>query len=357
MKKIISALLCAAMVLGMSLGLSSCSSGEKGKAVLKVYNWGQYISDVNDGGEIDVISEFEKQYNCTVVYDTFASNEEMYTKLKSGSVDYDVVIPSDYMISRMIEEGMLEKLDYNNIPNAADLMESFRSPDYDPTGEYSVAYTWGTVVLIYNSTMVEEVPDSWNALWDQRYTGKILMFNNSRDAFGIAEKLLGYSQNTTDEAEINACADLLKKQKAVLQTYVMDEIFDKMEIGEAAVASYYAGDAINMMDENPDLGAVIPKEGTNQFIDAMCVVKGTQNKELAEKFINFMCETEIAAANIDYICYSTPLQSVYDALDEEMKNSIAYPSDEVLEKCESFVHLPKETNALMQDLWNEILAE
>jgi len=355
MKKLVSALLCAALAVTMMTSLTSCgSSGDK--PVLKVYNWGEYISDGSED-TLDVIEMFEEQFGCKVIYDTFASNEEMYTKLKSGSVDYDVVIPSDYMISRMIEEDMLEKLDFSNIPNAGDLMDEFHNTLYDPTGEYSVPYTWGTVVLIYNTTMVEEAPDSWNAMWDDRYTGNILMFNNSRDAFGIAEKLLGYSQNTTDESEIRAAANKLKEQKAVLQTYVMDEIFDKMEIGEAALAPYYAGDAVTMMHENPDLQAVLPKEGSNRFVDAMCITKGTQQKELAEKFINFMCETEIGLANAEYICYSTPLKSVYEQLDEETKNSLSYPSEEDLARCEYFVHLPRETNLLMQDLWNEILAE
>ncbi|MBQ4050090.1 MAG: extracellular solute-binding protein, partial [Oscillospiraceae bacterium] len=222
----------------------------------------------------------------------------------------------------------------------------------------SVPYTWGTVGLIYNTTMVEEAPTSWNALWDERYQDNILMFLNSRDAFGIAQKLLGYSQNTTDETEIRHAAEVLKQQKSVLQTYVMDEIFDKMEIGEAALAPYYAGDAVVMIEENPDLAFVLPEEGSNVFVDAMCVVKGSKNKSLAEEFINFMCEAEVGKANIEYICYSTPLQTVYDILDEETRNNpIAYPDEEILSRCDAFVNLPDETNKLMQDLWNEIIAE
>ncbi|MDD6034268.1 MAG: extracellular solute-binding protein [Oscillospiraceae bacterium] len=324
---------------------------------LAVFNWGEYISNGEDDS-LDVIAEFEEEYGCVVQYDLFSTNEEMYTKIKSGSANYDVIIPSDYMISRMIKEDMLEKLDFDNIPNAENLMDRFKTTDYDPTGEYSVPYTWGTVGLIYNTTMVEEEPDSWAALWDERQKGNILMFLNNRDSFGIAEKLLGYSLNTTDEAEIRACADKLKEQKAVLQTYVMDEIFDKMEIGEAALAPYYAGDAVTMMDENPDLDFVVPTEGSNLFVDAMCVLKGTRQKSLAEAFINFMCEPEIGKANIEYICYSTPLQSVYDILDEETRtNPVSYPDEETLARCEAFVNLPDETNKLLQDLWNEIIAE
>ncbi len=325
--------------------------------VLAVFNWGEYIANGEDGG-LDVIAAFEEEYGCTVQYDLFSTNEEMYTKLKSGSANYDIVIPSDYMISRMIKEDMLEKLDFNNIPNAEFIMDRFKQTSYDPTGEYTVPYTWGTVGLIYNTTMVEEAPDSWAALWDERYKGDILMFLNSRDAFGIAQKLLGYSQNTTDEAELLACADKLKEQKKVLQTYVMDEIFDKMEIGEAALAPYYAGDALTMIDENPDLAFVLPKEGSNLFIDAMCVIKGSKNKELAENFIDYMCEPEIGKANIEYINYSTPLQTVYDLLDEEVQqNPVSYPDNERVARCDIFVNLPDETNKLVQDLWNEIIAE
>lgn len=360
MKKLLAVSLTAALLMGMSALAAGCGTGSGGTAengTLSVYNWGEYISDGSDG-TLDSIAEIEKRLGCSIVYDLYSTNEEMFTKIQSGTVDYDVIIPSDYMISRMIEADMLEKLDFANIPNAEHLMEQFKKPDYDPTGEYSVAYTWGTVGLIYNTTMVEETPDSWNALWDERYARKVFMFSNSRDAFGIALKLLGYSQNTTDEAQIREAAELLKKQKSVLPAYVMDEIFDKMEIGEGAVAPYYAGDAVTMISENPDLAYVLPKEGSNVFIDAMCIPKGTANKELAEKFINEMCSTDVGLANIEKICYSTPLQNDFDALDEETKaNPIIYPDADTLSICESFINLPEETNLLIQDLWNEIIAE
>jgi len=350
MKKIFAVLL-ATLTL---LSLTACG-GEK-KPVLKVYNWGEYISDGTDG-TLDTIEAFEEKYGVKVQYDMFSTNEEMYTKIKSGSVSYDVIIPSDYMISRMIKEDMLEKLNFDNIPNVQYVMDDFKNPEYDPNAEYTVPYTWGTVGLIYNKTMVDGTPDSWNILWDAKYKDNILMFLNSRDAFGIAEKLLGYSQNSTNETEIRECAEKLKEQKDVLQTYVMDEIFDKMEIGEAAVAPYYAGDAVTMIAENPDLAFVIPKEGSNLFIDAMCIPKGSENKDLAEAFINFMCEAEIGKANIEKICYSTPLTNVFEALPDEVKNNpIIYPSSETLANCESFINLPDKTNLLMQDLWNEIIA-
>ncbi|MEG2596878.1 MAG: spermidine/putrescine ABC transporter substrate-binding protein [Oscillospiraceae bacterium] len=359
MKKTMAVLLTAALMMGITASLAGCGTSSKTekKPTLTVYNWGEYISDGSED-TLDTIAEFEKKFNVDVQYDMYATNEEMYTKLKSGAVNYDVIIPSDYMISRMIKEDMLEKLDKKNMPNTQNIMKKFAAPEYDPTGEYSVAYTWGTVGLIYNKTLVNGTPDSWNALWDKKYEDNILMFLNSRDSFGIALKLLGYSQNTTDEGQIREAAALLKEQKSVLQTYVMDEIFDKMEIGEAALAPYYAGDAVTMIGENPDLAYVLPKEGSNVFIDAMCIPKGTKNKELAEKFINFMCETEIGVANIEKICYSTPLTNVYEALPDNVRNNpIIYPSEETLGRCESFINLPDQTNVLIQDLWNEIIAE
>lgn len=356
MKRKLALLLAVLTAASASIALTSCGSSSS-KPVLNVFNWGEYISDGQDD-TLDVIEMFEEEFNCTVNYQTFSTNEEMYTKLASGSVEYDIVIPSDYMVSKMIQEDMLEPIDYDIVTNAANLMERFQTTDYDNGNVYSVPYTWGTVGLIYNTTMVAEAPTSWNALWDENYTGQILMFLNNRDAFGIAEKLLGYSQNSTDAGEIQACADLLKDQKKVKPNYVMDEIFDKMEIGEAALAPYYAGDAVTMISENPDLAFVVPEEGSNVFIDAMCIVKGTEQYELANQFINFICRDDVAQANIEYICYSTPLQTVYDNLDAEIQNNkIIYPDDDVLSRCESFVVLPDDTNQQMQDLWNEIIAE
>ncbi len=349
-----SALLASVLLLG-TVPLSHAEAAEQ--VELRVYNWGEYIANGEDG-QLDVIEEFEKEYpNIKVNYNTYATNEEMYAKIKSGSAQYDVLFPSDYMISRMISEGMLEKLDFSNIPNFSDIMDSFKNLEYDPTNEYSVPYTWGTVGIIYNTTMVEEAPTSWDALWDPEYTNMILMFDNSRDALGLTLKKLGYSQNTTDHSQLDEAAEELKKQKSVLQAYVMDEIFDKMESGEAALAPYYAGDALTMMAENPDLAFVLPEEGTNRFVDAMVIPKGVRHKKEAELFINFMLETRIAAANIEYLGYSTPQKSVYELQDEEIiNNGISYPSDEYLEKCDTFINLPEEENNYMQTLWADIKA-
>lgn len=339
------------------LVLSGCDNAGGSAETIYVYNWGEYIPDGTDGSR-DIIAEFEEETGIKVVYDTFTSNEALYSKMKSGGSNYDVIIPSDYMIARLIEEDMIQKLNYENIPNAKNVMDSFKGQIYDPTDEYSVPYTWGTVGIIYNTTMVDGTPDSWDILWDEKYSNNILMFNNSRDAFGIAQKLLGFSQNTTSETELQACADKLKEQKPLVQSYVMDEIFDKMENGEAAAAPYYAGDAITMMDENEDLAYFLPKEGSNKFVDAMCIPTDAKNKEAAEKFIDFILRGEVSAEICDFIGYSTPNQAAYDLLDDDVKNNeIAYPPQDVLDKCEFFEHLPTAINQLMQDLWVEIKTE
>ena len=344
-------------LLVLSVFPASAVSAADDTVYLRVYNWGEYVSNGEDG-TLDTIKEFERRFpHIKVDYTTYATNEELYAKLKSGAASYDVIFPSDYMISRMIEEDMLVKLNFDNIPNFSDVMDSFKNLEYDPTNEYSVPYTWGTVGIVYNTTMVEEAPTSWDALCAPAYTNQILMFNNSRDAFGIALKKLGYSQNTTEKAKLDEAAEELKEQKSVLQAYVMDEIFDKMQSGEAALAPYYAGDALTMIADNPDLAFVIPEEGTNRFVDAMVIPKGVRYQKEAEQFINFMLETDIAMANIEYLGYSTPQQSVYDQLDEEIiHDGISYPDDTVLDKCDTFINLPDETNDYMKELWVDILA-
>ncbi len=321
---------------------------------LNVYNWGEYISDGGDDS-MNVIKEFEELTGINVNYTMFATNEEMYTKLKSGGANYDVIIPSDYMIGRMIEEDMLAPLNYDNIPNMQYIGDQYKGLEYDPTDAYSVPYMWGVVGVIYNTTMVDGEVDSWDILWDEQYAGDILMFNNSRDAYAIASFRLGYSINPQSPEEVAEATALLKEQKAVVQMYVMDEIFDKMEGGEAAVAPYYAGDAITMMEENEDLAFAIPKEGTNYFVDAMCIPATSQNKEAAEMFINFMCETDISAANAEYIGYSTPQVLAWEALPDEIKNNpIAYPSEEVLANTETFTVLSDSINEEMDAGWNDV---
>ncbi len=321
-----------------------------------VCNWGEYMS-TGDPECFDVIREFEKATGIRVEYVTAESNEALYAKMKSGAGKYDVIFPSDYMAERMIGEGMLAKLDYSNIPNYASIMEDFKGQAYDPNEEYTVPYFWGTVGLIYNESMLSEEDlklvenaKDWSILWSDHYPSQIMMFDNPRDAFGIALKQLGYSQNTTDESQIREAAGLLQKQKFY---YAMDQFFEMMPSGSLAVGVYYAGDCMAVMEENEDLRFVIPECGTNLFNDAMCVPATSEKKELAEKFINFMLTVEAGKANTEYVYYSTPNQAVYDALDEELReNPVAYP--EKKENWEAFRHLPSQTNDLMTDLWNTI---
>lgn len=366
MKKVASCIL-AVFLLALTLAMPAASAVDlvdpngydwtrfKDKNItLNVYNWGLYISDGSDGG-LDVNKEFEDLTGIKVNYTTYDTNESLYAKIKSGGADYDVIVPSDYMIGKMASEGLLAKLDYANIPNASMIGEQYKSRDFDPNNDYSVPYTWGVVGIIYNKTMVKGTIDSWSALWDEQYKGNVLMFNNSRDAFAIAFKKLGLSMNPSTQEEIDKAAAELKKQKPIVQAYVMDEIFDKMEGGEAALAPYYAGDAITMMKENPDLDFVIPKEGTNYFVDALCIPASSANKEAAEMYINFMCETQIALANCEFIGYSTPQVEAEKLLPDELKNSpIMYPSDEVLKNTETFNVLPEEINKAMDEAWSDV---
>ena len=325
---------------------------------LYVYNWGEYISDGTDG-TINVIEEFEKLTGVEVVYTTYDSNEIMFSKLQSGSAYYDIVIPSDYMISRLIKNDMLAKLNFDNIPNYKYIDDSFKGENctYDPKGEYSVPYTWGITGIIYNKNYVDESDvGSWDLLWNSKYAGKILMFDNSRDAFAIAELLVGASPNTQDTQDIEKAAKKLEDQKGVVQAYVMDQVFNKMEEENAWIAPYYAGDYLTMVEKNPNLRFCFPKEGSNLFVDAMCVLKTSENKELAEMFINFMTEPIISAANCETIGYTTPSSEAKALTDEEFASSeIAYPSEEILKNTFVFVNLDDETNDLLDNYWIKIV--
>ena len=325
---------------------------------INVYNWGEYISTGAEKGTLDVNSEFEKLTGIKVNYTNYATNEELYAKLKGGGATYDVIIPSDYMISKMIKENLIQPLDMNNIPNFEYIMENFRNQAYDPENAYSVPYTWGTVGIIYNKSIIDINPEDvdWDLLWNEDYTDQILMFDNPRDAFAIGELMMGYSLNTESSEELENVARKLTQQKKIVQAYVMDEIFDKMGAGDALIAPYYAGDALTILEENEDLDFVVPKSGTNLFIDAMCIPTSARQKEAAEMYINFMCEPDIAFANIDYICYSTPHQKAYDMLDEDIREShISYPdSDFIANKTSVFVNLSDDANLKMQNLWTEM---
>ena len=351
MKKLFSLGLAVAMTASLLAGCGSSASTPNGE--VNVLNWGEYISAGEDGA-MDVIAEFEAQTGIKVNYKVCPDNETLYSNLKGGGADYDVIIPSDYMISRLIAEDMLETLNFDNIPNAADVDPTFLNPEYDPDNAYSVPYMWGTVGIIYNTTMITDPVTSWSSLFDKANAGQVLMINNSRDAIGLALKYLGYSYNTTDEAQITQAVDLLIQQKkdGIVQAYVMDEIFDKLEGGEAAMGVYYAGDYLTMKENNPDLAFAVPSEGSNIFTDAMCIPKGASNKDNAEKFINFMCSKDVGLANCEAIGYSTPLMSVKTALPAEVTaDPVAYPSAEVLANCEAFINLPQETLQFYDSEW------
>ena len=320
MKKILSALLICAMLLALT-ALAGC--GSKDTLTLNVYNWGDYISDGSEGS-LNTVKAFEKWYEAEygqkvkVNYTTYASNEDMYAKLSSGAVSYDVVIPSDYMIARMISEDMLLPLNFDNIPNYQYIDQSFRGLYYDPTDAYSVPYTYGVVGVIYNAAVVDEADvGGWDLLWNQKYSGEILQFNNSRDAFATAQYKLGIDVNSTDRADWDKALAELKAQAPLVKSYVMDEIYNMMESGEAAIGAYYAGDYFTMVDaqaDGVDLQFYYP-DPTNFFVDAMCIPKGCQNQELAEIFINYMLSEEPAVANAEYIYYASPNSLVYNNAD------------------------------------------
>ena len=355
MKKVICVVLSVLLAVSCLAGLSGCGSSKK--TTLYVYNWGQYISE-GDDGSLDVIAAFEEAYpNIRVQYSTYDSNEIMYSKLANGGITVDVIIPSDYMIGRMVQEGMLEELNFDNIPNYQYIDDAFKNTSYDPENKYSVPYTWGTVGIIYNTKYVDEADvTGWELLWNEKYAGKILMFDNSRDAFGIAEYLLGYDVNTTDETELQDCAAKLAEQKPVVQQYVMDQIFDAMENEEAWIAPYYAGDYLTMVEENPDLAFYRPTaQGYNMFIDAMCIPTCCQEKEAAEAFINFLCNPEISSANMAFLGYSVPSTAAKELMDPEVANSdVAYPDADTLATGTSFNYLPEETSRYMESLFMEV---
>ena len=343
-----------------NLDSNSGGSNGSGKRVVNVCSWGEYIDE-------DLIYKFEDETGIKVNYQTAESNEALYSLLKTGAGDYDVIVPSDYMIARLIDEGMLAELNYDNIPNYEKIGEQYKSLSFDPENKYTVPYTWGTLGIIYNTTMVSEPITSWDAMFDPQYAGQVLMINNSRDALAAALLDLGYDINTTDEAQIREAYELLAdaKSKGVYQSFVMDEVFGKMEGSNAAIAMYYAGDYLTMLDNNPDLKFVVPKEGSNWFVDAMCVLKTAQHKEEAEAWINFIASTDSNLANMDYIWYASPNREALEQypayyaevneeeLDPEIYEIMAPPA-ETLDRCEIYENLPKDTLRLYDRLWTRL---
>lgn len=362
MKKFL-ALFCAVMLASLSVvtvlpvASASVSVEDLRGTEINVYNWGEYISDGSEGA-LDVNKQFEEETGIKVNYTTFDSNENMYNKIKGGGANYDIVIPSDYMIERMINEGLLEKLNFDNIPNYSNILDEYKNLYFDPDNEYSVPYNVGMVGLIYNTTMVDEVPDSWSIMWDEKYSGQILQFNNPRDAFAIAQNLLGLDLNTNDSEDWHKAYDKLKEQKSLVSSYVMDDVFNKMEGGDAAIAAYYAGDFLTMADNNPDLAFVYPKEGTNIFVDSVCIPVGCQNKAGAELYINFLLRGDIALANAEYICYASPNRAVLENEDYSLRDEkILYPDEADKPKTQYFHNLEPETLMLMTSLWDNLKIE
>lgn len=380
MKKI--AALTLAMTMALGLFLSGCamednggdtagsgstgsagnnSSGTNtGKRVVNVCSWGEYI-------DTSLIDEFEEKTGIEVNYQTAESNEALYSTLALGGANYDVIVPSDYMISQMIEEGMLQELDYSKIPNFEKIDPRFRNLSYDPENLYTVPYTWGTLGIIYNTTMVDEPITSWSSMFDEKYADNVVMIRNSRDALGIALYYLGYSVNTTDESEIREAYQLLAdaNAKGVYQAFYMDEIFQAMERGNAAITAYYAGDYLTMRENNPDLAYVVPEEGSNWFVDAMCILKNAQNVDEAHEWINFIASTEANLANMDYIWYASPNSEALEQypawyeeqygepLDMELYEIMAAPQ-EVLDRCEAYLVTPPDIRNLYNELWTQL---
>jgi len=324
--------------------ITGCSGSSSS---LKIYNWGDYIDKT-------VIDSFEKEYDIDVIYDEFATNEDMYAKMKAGANDYDVIIPSDYMIRRMIDEDMLHKIDFSKVPNFKYIDQRFKNLGYDPENEYSVPYMWGTVGILYNKKLVSDNVDSWKILWNKKYEKQILMLDSQRDSIGITLKMLGYSLNSKDRKQLEEAKNKLIEQKPLVLAYVGDEVKDMMIGNEAALAVVWSGDATYMKRENKDLEYVVPKEGSNMWFDCMVMPKTGKHKKEAEMFINYMCKSDIAFKNADFIGYSTPHTEARNMLPAELtKDRTAYPEQEDLKTCEVFEDL-SDTLTVYDRIWTEV---
>lgn len=352
MKKISCSVLIVSILLSSLLTGCGSSGGENGEVI--VYNWGEYIDP-------ETISMFEEETGIKVVYDEFETNEIMYPKVEAGATLYDVICPSDYMIQKMIDNGLLAEINFDNIPNIKNIGQQYldQSKEFDPENKYSVPYCFGTVGILYNKTMVDDPVDSWSILWDEKYADSILMQDSVRDAFMVSLKLNNYSMNTLNESELQIAKDTLIEQKPLVQAYVIDQVRDKMIGGEAALGVIYSGEAIYTQRENADLEYVIPKEGTNVWIDSWVIPKNAPNKENAEAFINFMCRPDIALMNFEYITYSTPNTAAQALIeDEDIRNSkIAFPDLSQYENLETFKYLGAEGDELYNNLWKEVKSD
>lgn len=339
-----------------SLALVSCGTKQGSNGELYVYNWGEYIDE-------SLIDEFEDKTGIKVIYDVFETNEEMYPIIEAGAVNYDVVCPSDYMIQKMIENDLLQEIDMSKLSNLGNMSDTYMdfAASFDPDNKYAIPYTWGTVGILYNTSMVDEAPDSWNVLWDEKYAGNILMQDSVRDAFMVGEKLLGYSLNETDSTRLAQVRDKLIAQKPLVQAYVIDQVRDKMIGGEAALAVIYSGEMLYVQKEVAELGGdftleyVIPKEGSNVWLDAWVIPKSAKNYENALKWIDFLLEAEVAKKNFEYITYPTPNQAAMEFLPEDIKNNKAiFPDESMLEGSEVYQYLGEEVDTIYNELWKEV---
>ncbi|MGL5646496.1 MAG: ABC transporter substrate-binding protein [Clostridium sp.] len=336
---IVSSLICIALIFGYIKTERKDNSTGK---VLNIYNWGDYIDP-------SLITKFEKETGIKVNYNTYDTNETMYAKVKNGSSNYDIVVPSDYMIEKMIKENLLEKIDFSKIPNYKYIGSQFKHLSYDPKNKYSVPYMWGTIGIAYNSKYIKEPITSWKDLWNPKYKDQIVMFDSVRDSMAIALKSLGYSMNTTNPEEIKQASTLLKEQKPLVLAYFVDEVKDALLSGEATIAPVWSGDASYLMSEDPDIKYVIPKEGSNEWFDALAIPKNAPHKEVAEEFINFLCNPENALTNVEYIGYQTPIPKTFDMLPEDIQAE--YPTKEQLKNCEIYTDLNQQALDLYDEEW------
>lgn len=354
MKKII-AILCIVGLVGGCLTACGSSGGDPAAGELYIYNWGEYFDP-------EAVAMFEEETGIKVIYDEYETNEVMYPIIANGAAEYDLVCPSDYMVQRMISEDLVEEIDFANVPGIQNISQEYMeaSRAFDPENKYSVPYLWGTVGILYNKTVVKEPVDSWGILWDEKYKDNILMQKSVRDAFGITLKYLGYSLNSTDENELEQAKQKLIEQKksGVVQAYVVDEVRDKMIGNEAAIGVIYSGEALTCQKENPDLEYVVPKEGSNLWIDSWVIPKGAKNKENAERFLDFQCRPEIAKMNFDFITYSIPNEEGRKRIEEEeyRNSTIAFPPLASLTDCETFQYLGAAVDEIYNTKWKEVMA-
>lgn len=336
-----------ALALALALFLPALAMAEE---VVNVFNWEDYIDE-------SVLEQFTQETGIKVNYMRFTTNEDMIVQIEANPGAFDVCFPSEYIVERMLNKGLLSEIDYANVPNAQYLLDNLRNPAYDPDNAHSVPYMWGTVGILYNTTMVDEPVDSWAILWNEKYRNNVFMLDSIRDSMGITLKFLGHSMNTRDIIALEACKEKLIEQKTlgIVKAYQVDETKDKMVQGEAALAVMWSGDAQYAIDLNPDLAYAVPQEGSNVWVDCMVIPKDAKNKANAEKFIDFLCRPDIAQRNCEEIWYSSPNTGAIELMGEEYTaNPVMNPSEEVVERCEYFSDISEDFMPIYTALWQEV---